>query len=98
MKAGAGVNSLGAADLRFNIAKLVPAVNGEPSTWQDQLVRHGQSLHHIAFEVKGMAEQIEMLAQHGLQLVQRGEYQGGRYAYVDGQDRFGTVIELLEND
>lgn len=71
---------------------------GEPSTWNDQLAAHGSSLHHIAFEIKGMAEHIDGLAEHGLQLIQRGEYQGGRYAYLDGQKKFGTVIELLEND
>ena len=71
---------------------------GEPSTWNDQLVVHGPSLHHIAFEIKGMEEHIQDLQKHGLRLVQRGDYHGGRYAYVDGQKQFGTVIELLEND
>ena len=71
---------------------------GEPSTWNDQLVVHGPSLHHIAFEIKGMEKHIGGLAKHGLRLIQRGDYTGGRYAYVDGQKQFGTVIELLEND
>jgi len=71
---------------------------GEPSTWNDQLTAQGSSLHHIAFEIKGMQEHIHELAKHGLGLVQQGEYQGGRYAYLDGQKKFGTVIELLEND
>jgi methylmalonyl-CoA/ethylmalonyl-CoA epimerase len=71
---------------------------GKPSTWNDQLTAHGSSLHHIAFEIKGMDEQIQDLQKHGLRLVQRGDYHGGRYAYVDGQKKFGTVIELLEND
>ncbi len=71
---------------------------GEPSTWNDQLVAHDSSLHHIAFEIKGMDEHLGELAQHGLPLIQRGEYTGGRYAYVDGQRQFGAVIELLEND
>ena len=71
---------------------------GEPSTWNDQLSAHGPSLHHIAFEIKGMEEHIQDLQKHGLRLVQRGDYHGGRYAYVDGQKQFGTVIELLEND
>lgn len=71
---------------------------GEPSTWNDQLIVHGSSLHHIAFEIKGMEEHIEGLQKHGLRLVQRGDYLGGRYAYVDGQNQIGTVIELLEND
>jgi methylmalonyl-CoA/ethylmalonyl-CoA epimerase len=71
---------------------------GEPSTWHDQLVAQGASLHHIAFEIEGMAEQLAILAEHGLPLLQRGDYVGGRYAYVDGTQRFGTVVELLEND
>jgi len=71
---------------------------GEPSTWHDQLVCHGQSLHHIAFEIKGMAERLAVLAEHGLPLLQCGEYQGGRYAYLDGQQKFGAILELLEND
>ena len=71
---------------------------GEPSTWNDQLVAHGPSLHHIAFEINGMEKHIRGLAKHGLQLIQQGDYTGGRYAYMDGQKRFGTVIELLEND
>lgn len=71
---------------------------GEPSTWNDQLVQHGQSLHHIAFQIEGMQTRVDELAEHGMRLIQRGDYTGGRYAYVDGQERFGAVIELLEND
>jgi len=71
---------------------------GEPSTWNDQLIARGPSFHHIAFEIKGMEEHIQGLQKHGLRLVQNGDYQGGRYAYLDGQNQFGTVIELLEND
>jgi methylmalonyl-CoA/ethylmalonyl-CoA epimerase len=71
---------------------------GEPSTWQDQLTAAGPSLHHIAFEIKGMAERLTVLAEQGLPLVQKGDYEGGRYAYLDGQQKFGAVVELLEND
>ncbi len=71
---------------------------GEPSIWNDQVIAHGPSLHHIAFEIKGMQEQIQGLQEHGLRLMQSGDYQGGRYAYMDGQNQFGAVIELLEND
>jgi len=71
---------------------------GEPSTWRDQLTEHGSSLHHIAFEIKGMTERVAALAEHGLPLLQNGEYVGGRYAYLDGQKQYGAVVELLEND
>ena len=71
---------------------------GEPSTWRDQLDEHGDSLHHIAFEIKGMAAKVAYLEAKGLRLVQRGEYPGGRYAYVDGNAQLGAILELLEND
>ena len=71
---------------------------GEPSTWNDQLAAHGASLHHIAFGVQGMPQVLAQLAAAGLPLAQRGDYTGGRYAYVEGGPRLGAVIELLEND
>ena len=71
---------------------------GEPSTWQAQLAAHGPSLHHIAFVVQGLPERLQSLAAAGIPLLQRGDYTGGRYAYVDGGQRLGTVIELLENE
>jgi len=71
---------------------------GEPSTWKDQLDQHGDSLHHIAFVIQGMPEKLAYLDSKGIPLVQRGEYTGGRYAYVDGMAQLGTVVELLEND
>jgi hypothetical protein len=71
---------------------------GEPSTWRDQLEAHGSSLHHIAFHVHGMKDRIEALAAYDLPLIQRGDYTGGRYAYLDGSEKFGAIVELLEND
>jgi 4-hydroxyphenylpyruvate dioxygenase-like putative hemolysin len=71
---------------------------GDSSTWNDQLTQHGPSLHHIAFQVEGMKERLATLESQGVPLVQRGEYTGGRYAYVDGTQKLGAVLELLEND
>jgi catechol 2,3-dioxygenase-like lactoylglutathione lyase family enzyme len=71
---------------------------GEPSTWKDQLDAHGDSLHHIAFQIKGMREKLAYLDAKGARLIQRGEYSGGRYAYVDAVPQLGVVLELLEND
>ena len=83
---------LGQVDL-----ELIEPIDG-PSTWKDQLDQHGESLHHIAFVVNGMKEKIAYLDAKGLPLIQRGEYTGGRYAYVDGTAKLGAVLELLEND
>lgn len=71
---------------------------GGPSTWQEQLDQHGESLHHIAFFIKGMAEKVAYLEAKNIPLIQRGDYTGGRYAYMDGLSQLGLVLELLEND
>jgi hypothetical protein len=84
-------------DLGQVTLELIQPIDG-PSTWKDQLDNHGQSLHHIAFGIKGMAEKLPALSALGLPLIQRGDYTGGRYAYLDGQKQYGTIIELLEDN
>jgi catechol 2,3-dioxygenase-like lactoylglutathione lyase family enzyme len=71
---------------------------GTSSTWQDHLDRHGEGLHHIAFRVQGMDERLAYLAAKGVSLVQRGDFTGGRYAYVDATSTLGLILELLEHD
>jgi catechol 2,3-dioxygenase-like lactoylglutathione lyase family enzyme len=69
-----------------------------PSTWRDDLNKYGECIHHLAFNIKGMKERIAVLERNGVPLLQKGEYTGGRYAYLDAGDTLKTVIELLEND
>lgn len=77
--------------------ELIEPVGG-PSTWRDALEQRGDSLHHIAFNVKGMNKVIGNLEKQGISLVQRGgdPDNGGGYAYCDGEKKLGLVIELLE--
>jgi len=72
--------------------------DNEPSTWREDLDKNGEGFHHIAFIVKGMKEKITLLEKNGMELIQKGEYTGGRYAYVDATSTLKTVLELLEND
>jgi catechol 2,3-dioxygenase-like lactoylglutathione lyase family enzyme len=69
----------------------------QPSTWQEFLDTHGEGVHHIAFEIKGMDDKIMYLSGKGIPLIQRGDYTGGRYAYCDGEPRLKVILELLEN-
>jgi catechol 2,3-dioxygenase-like lactoylglutathione lyase family enzyme len=71
---------------------------GTPSTWQDHLDAHGDSVHHIAFNIRDMQEKLTFLSENGISLVQWGDYTGGRYAYVDSVPQLGIILELLEND
>lgn len=84
----------------FNLGQvsleLIEPVGG-PSTWQEFLDTHGPGVHHIAFQIKGMDEQIAILEGKGMTTVQRGDYTGGRYAYVDGTEQLALILELLEN-
>ena len=68
------------------------------STWRDYLDEHGEGVHHIAFEIAGMKQKIDLLAGNGFKLQQKGEYEGGRYAYIDTLDELKVIVELLEND
>lgn len=69
-----------------------------PSTWRESLDKNGEGFHHIAFVIKGMKEKISLLEQGGMPLLQKGEYTGGRYAYLDSFKDLKVLIELLEND
>ena len=69
-----------------------------PSVWRNVLNEKGEGVHHIAFVVNGMKEKILALEGNGMKLLQRGEYTGGRYAYIDCVDQLKTIVELREND
>jgi 4-hydroxyphenylpyruvate dioxygenase-like putative hemolysin len=69
-----------------------------PSTWREYLDEHGEGVHHIAFMINGMKEKVMYLEEKGIPLVQKGEYDGGRYSYMDSTDNLKVLLELLEND
>lgn len=77
--------------------ELIEPVGG-PSTWREFLEAHGEGAHHIAFDVEDMQDQVAALAEKGMPLIQRGDYTGGRYAYIDSSEQLKVILELLEND
>ncbi|MDR2932653.1 MAG: VOC family protein [Oscillospiraceae bacterium] len=70
----------------------------EPSTWRHDLDTKGEGVHHIAFKVKGMKQNIALCEGAGMKLLQTGEWATGRYAYMDATPSLKTIIELLEFD
>ncbi|AEF82994.1 VOC family protein [Leadbettera azotonutricia] len=73
--------------------------NGEKSTWQEFLDKHGEGIHHIAFQVKGMDKVIKQAEGFGIKCAQRGKYgdASGEYAYLDGTKDLKCIVELLES-
>ena len=76
--------------------ELIEPIDG-PSTWREFLDEHGEGVHHIAFQIKGMDNVLAYLEGKDISAVQRGDYTGGRYAYVDSAPALGVILELLEN-
>jgi len=68
------------------------------SIWRDDLDKNGEGFHHLAFFIKDTKEKVEFLSSKGFPLVQKGDYTGGRYSYVDTRSALKVMIELLEND
>lgn len=68
---------------------------GAPSTWSEFLEQQGEGIHHIAFVVDDMEAAIEKLKSLGGTLMQRGNFEGGSYAYIDARGSLGAIIELL---
>jgi catechol 2,3-dioxygenase-like lactoylglutathione lyase family enzyme len=79
--------------------ELIEPVDG-PSTWQEFLDTRGEGVHHIAFDIKDMDEQIAQIENRQAPLIQQGRWtdgNGGRYAYLDTVPQLGIMLELLEN-
>lgn len=66
------------------------------STWKDFVDRNGDCFHHVAYDVQDMDAALKDLEKMGAPLIQTGYYNGGRYAYVDSEDVFGVMLELLK--
>ncbi|MCW8133222.1 MAG: VOC family protein [Planctomycetota bacterium] len=94
-----GETTAGRAKLAFfNLGQvsleLIEPIGG-PSTWQEHLDARGEGVHHIAFRVEDMDRSVAMLDAKGCPTVQRGDFKGGCYAYVDATKDLKVVLELL---
>ena len=76
--------------------ELIEPLEG-PSTWSEFLEEHGPGIHHIAFNVEKMSHSVPLFEQNGIREVQHGGWGTGEYAYMDGLDSLGLIIELLEH-
>jgi methylmalonyl-CoA/ethylmalonyl-CoA epimerase len=81
-------------DLGSLSLELIEPVGG-PSVWRDFLDSKGEGVHHIAFSVKDMDAEVAMLEDKGMHAVQRGNFTGGCYSYIDSTKQLGVMLELL---
>ena len=69
-----------------------------PSTWKTFLEEHGEGFHHISYVVKDIEMELERFREAGMGVCQRGNYNGGRYVYLDTEHEIGLMLELMQND
>jgi methylmalonyl-CoA epimerase len=66
----------------------------------DHMKKHGEGLHHIAFQVKDINETIKKLENMGIGLAQgkpRGKgHEGKEIAFLNPEDTCGILIEVCE--
>ncbi len=77
--------------------ELIEPVGG-PSTWRDFLEKHGEGVHHIAFNVENMEHAENSLREIGVEIDQEGFFTGGAYAYTNPESPLGIIIELLAHN
>jgi hypothetical protein len=78
--------------------ELIQPIDEKPSVWLDFLNAKGEGIHHIAFKVTDMASNINTYQKEGHPLIQKGEFPGGRYAYLDAMSSMRVILEFLEYD
>jgi methylmalonyl-CoA/ethylmalonyl-CoA epimerase len=70
---------------------------GPGSSWWDVLEKNGESIHHLAFEVKDLEGTLRACEEQGMPMFHQGHWDGGNgtYAYIDSQKQLGAMIEIL---
>lgn len=76
--------------------EIIQPLEGD-SVWADYLKRHGDGVHHIKFNVPEAEPFVQLAADHGLEVSQRGEglRPGTEWVYVDLEEQAGFHLELF---
>ena len=81
----------------FPQVELIQPLTG-PSIYHDWMERHGEGLHHVAYEIASMDDGIAEMRELGYELIQSGSGYGldgdGAFAYFDTEADLATIVEL----
>ena len=69
---------------------------GDPSTWQAFLGKQGEGVHNFGFIVDSIEDDTPRFTNQGMQVEQQGDFDGGRYVYIDSVNQLGIMLEFLE--
>jgi methylmalonyl-CoA/ethylmalonyl-CoA epimerase len=66
--------------------------------YRDFLQSRDEGLHHLGFEVPDLDAAVRALQSRGIAIIQSGERTGARFAYMDTEKTFGTLIEFFRRE
>lgn len=79
--------------------ELIEVQDGD-SVYRDHINKHGYGVQHLGFLVDDMDEALNQAKEAGFAMLQDGSGFGldgdGHYAYLDSEEKFGVMIELIE--
>ena len=67
-----------------------------PSVWREALESNGESFHHLGVFVPDLAAEIATYADKGIGVIQTGESDHVKFAYMDTVGPTGVLIEILQ--
>jgi methylmalonyl-CoA/ethylmalonyl-CoA epimerase len=79
--------------------ELIEVKEGD-SVFNDHIKKHGYGIQHLGFLVENMEEALLQAKEAGFEMLQDGSGFGldgdGHYAYLDSEEDFGVMLELIE--
>lgn len=78
--------------------ELIQVLEGE--TIHSKFVeKRGEGLHHLGFFVEDIEKELARMEKEGIKVLERGSVLGMvKFAYLDTENIFGVVIELIQLD
>jgi len=76
--------------------ELIEPTEGE-SIWMEHLREKGEGVHHLAVSVTNLGKEVARLKKAGIGVLQSGETEHIKLAYMDTEGILGVIIELLQN-
>jgi 4-hydroxyphenylpyruvate dioxygenase-like putative hemolysin len=75
--------------------ELIEPGEGE-TTWSEFLRDKGEGVHHVAMWIEDMDKEVESFAKDGVAVLQSGDDEAVKFAYMDTEKTAGVIFELLQ--
>jgi len=85
-----GFCSLGSVEM-----EIIQPISG-PSIYQDFLLRKGEGLHHLGFDIDNMDEKLILCEKLGIRVIQCGKGKTSWFAYLGTEDVSGVIFEFIQ--